>query len=66
MVLNPVPEHENIRGADYYAEKGGPMLTQATVEKMHAMKMHAMAEALEHQIASHGLRALSLSRSESG
>ncbi len=29
------------------------MLTQATLEKMHAMKMHAMAEALEHQIASH-------------
>ena len=28
------------------------MLTQATLEKMHAMKMHAMAEALEHQIAS--------------
>jgi len=29
------------------------MLTQATLEKMHGMKMHAMAEALEHQIASH-------------
>jgi len=35
------------------------MLTQATVEKMHAMKMHAMAEALEHQIASHDYAPLS-------
>ena len=29
------------------------MLTQGTLKKMHAMKMHAMAQALEHQIASH-------------
>jgi len=34
------------------------MLTQATIEKMHAMKMHAMAEALEHQVASHEYAAL--------
>lgn len=26
------------------------MLTQATLEKMHGMKLHAMAEAMEHQI----------------
>ncbi len=28
------------------------MLTQATIDKMHAMKMHAMAEAMERQVAS--------------
>lgn len=53
MPTNPAPGHENIRAAAYYTvEEGGTLVIQATVEKMNAMKLSAMAEACERQLPS--------------
>ena len=48
----PPVEHANIRGADYYGDDakpatgGGRMLNQQTMEKLHALHLNGMADAI--------------------
>ena len=55
------PRHENVRGAHYYDPptrccsnqphpKGIDMLNQPTIEKLHTMKLHGMADAFRAQL----------------
>ena len=65
--LVPIPfpvQHENLRGPDYYASVGdasggGPMLNQATLDKLAALKLTGMAAAYEKQLEEPEARGLS-------
>ena len=45
----PPPGHDNIRGADYFDNGRSAMLTQPMMEKLTAMRLHGMVEALQSQ-----------------